>query len=445
MGESAAVLEKDFREEEYFGSVRLDDSAVLQTGEDDVISMKNLHKTYLLGVEGVPALRGVSLTIKRGEFVCIFGTSGGGKTTMLNIIGTIDKPTKGEMSLCGYLINHKTDDLTLAMLRLKKIGFVFQTFNLLSSLTALENVEMPMILAGELNADDRRARAVSLLTKVGMGGRLDHVPSQLSGGEQQRVTIARAMANKPDILLLDEPTGDLDTANTAIVMKLLTNLNKDEGITLVMVTHDVGLKMFSDRVVWMRDGKIQRIEQITESARHEAHHKLNEEIERIEKKKAGLLSRTTANTITRNPEDYKPLNWRRAPSSQSSSSTSLSSSSNSVHPPPATSSVATSSHVNGRESHSTVFANGSPPVAAPHQNGKELNGKHSASGGHEAWENGREGENGRDLDSIINGISSGINGIGLEDDQEELSLSRKKPIVAQPPRLLDEEIILDDK
>jgi putative ABC transport system ATP-binding protein len=431
-----AVLEKDFREEEYFGSVRLDESAVLQTGEDDIISMKNLHKTYLLGVEGVPALRGVSLTIKRGEFVCIFGTSGGGKTTMLNIIGTIDKPTKGEMNLCGHLINHKTDDLTLAMLRLKKIGFVFQTFNLLSSLTALENVEMPMVLAGELSADERKARAISLLTKVGMGGRLDHVPSQLSGGEQQRVTIARAMANKPEILLLDEPTGDLDTANTAIVMKLLTNLNKDEGITLVMVTHDVGLKMFSDRVVWMRDGKIQRIESITEASRHEAHHKLTEEIERIEKKKAGLLPRAAANTVMRNPEDYRPLSWRRPPSLSSSSSL----------PPPAQSHPSSShSYPPPEPSHSTVFPNGTSDHPPPHQNGKKENGKHrrrdQEASEEELGEEGGRG-NGKEMDAIIGSISDGINGIGLEEEPEH-SLSRKKPAAAAP-LLVDEEISLDD-
>jgi len=196
--------------------------------EEDVVKLSNIHKTYLLGIEGVPALRGVSMTVKRGEFVCIFGTSGGGKTSMLNIIGTIDKPTKGELYICGTRIDSKTSDTELALLRLRRLGFVFQTFNLISSLTALENVEMPMILAGDLNATERRQRAIELLESVGIGKRLDHFPSQLSGGEQQRVTIARAMANKPDILLLDEPTGDLDTVNSLIVLKLLTDLNKQQ-------------------------------------------------------------------------------------------------------------------------------------------------------------------------------------------------------------------------
>lgn len=194
------------------------------------------------------------MTIKKGEFVCIFGTSGGGKTTMLNIIGTIDKPTKGELRLCGtsfyfffvFLIllgiTQNTKDVELSLIRLQKIGFVFQTFNLLSSLSAIENVEMPMILNGVLSQSQRRSRAKELLELVGMGKRLDHLPSQLSGlhfftffsylkgGEQQRVTIARAIANNPEILLLDEPTGDLDSLNTHIVMQLLTQLNQKQSI-----------------------------------------------------------------------------------------------------------------------------------------------------------------------------------------------------------------------
>ncbi|EGG15989.1 putative non-transporter ABC protein [Cavenderia fasciculata] len=301
-------------DENYFGQVRLkDDDGIDYHDPKNILTMKNIHKTYLLGIEGVPALRGVSMCIKRGDFVCIFGTSGGGKTTMLNIIGTIDKPTKGDMKLCGKTINHKTTDKDLAFLRLKNIGFVFQTFNLLSSLTALENVEMPMILLGELNAAERRERAISLLTKVGMKDRVDHVPSQLSGGEQQRVTIARAMANNPDILLLDEPTGDLDTVNTSIVMKLLTDLNRNDGVTLVMVTHDVGLKMYSDRVIWMRDGKIQRIETVNPLSKKEQFEKLYREIDHIQSsQKGGVHSVITNNnnkkvTEVRRPIDYKSI------------------------------------------------------------------------------------------------------------------------------------------
>jgi len=253
--------------------------------EDTIIGMTNVHKTYLLGIEGVTALRGVSLTIKRGEFVVIYGTSGGGKTTMLNIMGTIDKPTKGELNLCGYKINQNTKDSDLSEIRLNKTGFVFQTFNLLSSMTAQENVEMPMILSGKLTQSERQHKAKELLKIVGMGARLDHIPSQLSGGEQQRVTIARAIANDPELLLLDEPTGDLDTVNTLIVMKLLTKLNQERGITMVMVTHDVGLKGYADRIVWMRDGKIQRIETASKKKKKETIEKLNADLREIKNKK----------------------------------------------------------------------------------------------------------------------------------------------------------------
>ena len=193
-------------DEKYYGKIRLADSEVLKDDKDTILSIRNVHKTYLLGIEGVPALRGASVSIKRGDFICIYGTSGGGKTTMLNIIGTIDKPTKGELFLCGNYITSRTSDRLLSEIRLKKLGFVFQTFNLLGALSAIENVELPMILMGELNPSQRRERAQMLLRSVGMEGRMNHLPSQLSGGEQQRVTIARALANDPEILLLDEPT-----------------------------------------------------------------------------------------------------------------------------------------------------------------------------------------------------------------------------------------------
>jgi len=279
--------------------------------------MKNVHKTYLLGIEGVPALRGVSLTVKRGEFVCIFGTSGGGKTTMLNIMGTIDKPTKGEIKLCGVRINSNTKDSDLSLIRLQKIGFVFQTFNLLSSLTAQENVEMPMILNGVLSQAERKQRAKELLSLVGMGSRLDHVPAQLSGGEQQRVTIARAIANNPELLLLDEPTGDLDTVNTLVVMKLLTELNQKHNITMVMVTHDVGLKNFADHTIWMRDGKIQRIEVVSKQKKHETIKKLNEDLEAVKAKKKRSTHGTQ--TLFRTPTDYK-TNKNHKPNSEKSKS-----------------------------------------------------------------------------------------------------------------------------
>eukprot|EP01102_Stenamoeba_stenopodia_P019168 TRINITY_DN7153_c0_g1_i1.p1 TRINITY_DN7153_c0_g1~~TRINITY_DN7153_c0_g1_i1.p1 ORF type:complete len:388 (+),score=83.91 TRINITY_DN7153_c0_g1_i1:1521-2684(+) len=285
----------------YFATSSLKAKVHVENEDEIIIKLHNIHKTYLLGVEGVPALRGVSLTIKRGEFVCLYGTSGGGKTSLLNLIGTIDKPTKGELHLCDTRITHRTTDQLLSELRLHHIGFVFQTFNLLSGLTALENVELPMVLAGEKNAEQRRTKAIELLTRVGMEKRLDHLPSQLSGGEQQRVTIARAIANDPELLLLDEPTGDLDSINTAIVLKLLLDLNK-EGISLLMVTHDVGLKYFADRVIWLRDGKIHRVEVVPEEKKREQIQKLEEDLEQMQRKKKSSSSLSQANRLNEEHE-----------------------------------------------------------------------------------------------------------------------------------------------
>ncbi|PRP76045.1 hypothetical protein PROFUN_01761 [Planoprotostelium fungivorum] len=308
----------DFNEDQYYGNTRVAKSDPHADDPDTLVYMKNVHKTYLLGIEGVPALRGVDLVIKRGEFVVIFGTSGGGKTTMLNILGTIDKPTKGELRLAGtrtfFLIRpplmvtgvtSNTKDSELSNIRLQKIGFVFQTFNLLASLSAVENVEMPMILNGVLSTEDRRNRARELLAKVGMEPRMNHVPSQLSGGEQQRVTIARAIANSPEILLLDEPTGDLDTVNTHLVMKLLADLNREEKITMIMVTHDVALKQFADRVIWMRDGKIQRIEMCDPKKKSDAIAKNEAELQEARRKREESQKRQGPPvTEFRKPTDY---------------------------------------------------------------------------------------------------------------------------------------------
>jgi putative ABC transport system ATP-binding protein len=303
----------------YFGT-----QSVLGTNEDAaadlIIEVDNVHKTYLLGVEGVPALRGVTMSIKRGEFVCVYGTSGGGKSTLLNVLGTIDKPTRGHLTLCGVKIGNQTPDAVLSDLRLNKLGFVFQTFNLLSALTALENVEMPMILAGNLSAAARRQRAKELLTAVGMEKRFNHVPAQLSGGEQQRVTIARSIANSPDILLLDEPTGDLDSVSTLRVMSLLTRLNREQHITLVMVTHDIGLKYFSDRVLWMRDGKLQRVEIVSETKRNETHAKLQQDIAALNEPNSGSAKgpgkrdkvNPWAQTVMRRPAHYEAVRGMEA-------------------------------------------------------------------------------------------------------------------------------------
>uniref|UniRef100_A0A7S1KLG9 ABC transporter domain-containing protein n=1 Tax=Percolomonas cosmopolitus TaxID=63605 RepID=A0A7S1KLG9_9EUKA len=243
-------------------------AAALSSDTEAIIRLENVQKTYLLGIEGVPALRGVSLEIMRGEFVIVYGTSGGGKTSLLNIIGTIDKATKGRIQIGNSQVREQTKDSQLANIRLKKIGFVFQTFNLLGTMTALENVEMPMILRGKLSRSARRKRAKELLKQVGMGERMHHRPAQMSGGEQQRVTIARAIANEPEIMILDEPTGDLDTHNTRMVMNLLQRLNRDQKITMVMVTHDPGLKNASDRVIRMRDGKVAGVEVVSVEARN---------------------------------------------------------------------------------------------------------------------------------------------------------------------------------
>ena len=196
-------------------------------------------------------------------------------------MGTIDKPTKGELRICGHRINSATSDEEFAWLRLKKIGFVFQTFNLLPSMTAEENVALPMILEGRLSASEISARARELLERVGLGERLDHLPSQMSGGEQQRVTIARAIANRPAILLLDEPTGDLDTVNGTIILSLLLHLNRQESMTCIMVTHDTALKSYAHRVVHMVDGKVARLESIDEKLRQEMDDKLKLKVQQV--------------------------------------------------------------------------------------------------------------------------------------------------------------------
>jgi putative ABC transport system ATP-binding protein len=269
--------------------------------EEVIIEANNVHKTYLLGVEGVPALRGVTLKIKRGEFVVILGKSGGGKTSLLNIIGTIDKPTKGDLLICGKTITNKTTDQEFALLRLRKIGFVFQTFNLIATMTALENVSLPMILDGRRTRAEIRKRATTLLESVGMGARLGHLPSQLSGGEQQRTTIARAIANEPEILLLDEPTGDLDTHNSHIILNLLMDLNRKRHITCIMVTHDQALKSYAHKVVHMMDGKVLRLEEIPQSVREEMDHNLRG---LLEKKSGGDSSDRKATTEYRDPNTF---------------------------------------------------------------------------------------------------------------------------------------------
>jgi putative ABC transport system ATP-binding protein len=218
---------------------------------ENIVEIEDVHKSFVMGKEAVPALRGVSVTVRRGEFLCLMGPSGSGKTTMLNIIGGLDTPSRGHVSVDGENVVALSEE-KLAALRLRRMGFVFQNFNLLSNFTALENVQVPMILAGK--RDPRRAK--ELLGLVGLGDRMTHYPSELSGGQQQRVAIARALANDPPLLIGDEMTGDLDTQTSYEIMGLLTQLNQERGTTIVFVTHDPRMSKFASRVINMRDGKL---------------------------------------------------------------------------------------------------------------------------------------------------------------------------------------------
>jgi putative ABC transport system ATP-binding protein len=275
---------------------KLSNESEEQKQKEDIIVLRNIHKTYLIGIEGVPALRGVSLKVKKGEFLTIFGTSGGGKTTMLNIIGTIDTPSRGDVKIFDKLIKSDTSDKDLSNIRLNNISFVFQSFNLFQNLNVLENVEMPMKIKGELSYKKIKERSLNLIEKVGLTNRLKHYPNQLSGGEQQRVTIARALVNSPDILLLDEPTGDLDTKNADIVMSLLLELNLLHGITMIMVTHDISLKNYGQRIVRVIDGKIHHEIDVSIKDRKECIRQLYERLE----KKIGIREGTQSSNISNN-------------------------------------------------------------------------------------------------------------------------------------------------
>ncbi len=218
-----------------------------------MIRVENLAKVYGKGEIAVRALAGVSLVINEGEFVAIMGPSGSGKSTLMNILGCLDTPTEGKYIL-GETDVSDMKDKQLAHIRNKKIGFIFQTFNLLPRLSALKNVEQPMIYSG-LSAKERSKIAREALESVGLGNRIDHKPSELSGGQRQRVAIARSFVNNPDILLADEPTGNLDTESEDDILKILTKLNK-KGITIIMVTHDMRVANYAHRIINFRDGQI---------------------------------------------------------------------------------------------------------------------------------------------------------------------------------------------
>ncbi len=221
---------------------------------DHLIVVENLHKTYLLGTTAVAALRGVDLTIDKGNFIDIMGPSGSGKTTLLNLIGGLDTPTRGKIFLEGRNISMLNDN-DLAEIRRERIGFVFQFYNLLPQMTALENVMVPLHFSGKLSKRGKRKKAIDLLTLVGLEERSHHAPSELSGGEQQRVAIARAFANDPAICVLDEPTGDLDSKTGIMILNLIRDLNK-RGATFISVSHDAAVTEFASKVFHMRDGKL---------------------------------------------------------------------------------------------------------------------------------------------------------------------------------------------
>jgi putative ABC transport system ATP-binding protein len=226
-----------------------------------VIRIENVYKTYDLGEIQVHALRGISFTIAAGEFVAVMGASGSGKSTLMNILGCLDKPTRGRYFLDGIDVSgmSKTD---LAHIRNRKLGFVFQQFNLLSRTSALENVELPTVYAG-IPKEEREARARDALAKVGLADRADHHPSQLSGGQQQRVAIARALVNRPAILLADEPTGNLDSRTSVEIMEILQGLNEEQGLTVVLVTHEPDIAQYAKRTLEFRDGKLRRDQLVT--------------------------------------------------------------------------------------------------------------------------------------------------------------------------------------
>ena len=219
-----------------------------------LVQLKNIRKSFLLGNEPIEILHGIDLTVERGEFVAMMGPSGSGKSTTMNILGCLDKPTSGEYFLDGRNVAELSRD-QLAQIRNSTIGFVFQGFNLLQKTTALENVELPLLYAG-VGAKERRRRAKEALMRMGLENRLHHEPSQLSGGQQQRVAIARGIVNRAPILMADEPTGNLDSKTSDEIMSLFQQLNRDEGITIILVTHEPDVAAFAKRELFFRDGAI---------------------------------------------------------------------------------------------------------------------------------------------------------------------------------------------
>jgi ABC-type lipoprotein export system ATPase subunit len=224
----------------------------------DLIELRDLYKTYYLGEVDVPVLKGVSMNVARGELVALMGASGSGKSTLMNILGCLDRPTSGEYWLDGEEVSRFSADAR-AKIRNRKIGFVFQSFNLLPRTSALENVMMPLTYTAEhLSGREARSRAEELLERVGLADRMDHYPSQLSGGQQQRVAIARALVNNPPLLFADEPTGNLDSRTSVEILEMFQRMNREEGITLMLVTHDANVARYANRSIHIHDGQIQQ-------------------------------------------------------------------------------------------------------------------------------------------------------------------------------------------
>ena len=222
-----------------------------------VVRTQDVKKVYEMGDVQVAALKGVDIEIEQGEYISIMGPSGSGKTTLFNMVGGLDKPSDGKVYIDDVDVA-QLDAYELAWLRCRKIGYIFQTFNLIPVMTALENVTLPMVFAG-LTSDEARDKGVELLKKVGLGDRVSHKPFELSGGQQQRVAVARAFANDPALILADEPTGNLDLRTGTEIIELLRQMNKDSGVTVVSATHDHKMLSVSDRVVWVRDGRVDRV------------------------------------------------------------------------------------------------------------------------------------------------------------------------------------------
>ncbi len=227
-------------------------------GREEIVRTIDVVKEYRMGDQTLKALKGVSVTIYRGEYISIMGPSGSGKSTLFNAIGGLDKPSSGKVFIDEVDVA-QLDALELAWLRCRKIGYIFQTFNLIPVMTALENVALPMIFGGMLEAD-ARDKAKAILERVELGHRIDNKPSQLSGGQQQRVAIARAFANDPAIILADEPTGNLDLNTGKAIIALLKEMNQERGVTVISATHDLKMLDISDRIFWIRDGEVEKIQ-----------------------------------------------------------------------------------------------------------------------------------------------------------------------------------------